>query len=133
MSRQNSQVRFPDDLPVFMPVMGLGQITAPQPMIKIEEGVGAFAGTGLLVGGLILKGAPGIIMAVFGGLVVAISGFSVLSRLSTAPAAAAAAAKAAPPPPPPPAKPTTAQRVEQYAQAYAPAAEKLLTSLTKLF
>ncbi|MGH7394649.1 MAG: hypothetical protein ACREJF_03495, partial [Candidatus Methylomirabilales bacterium] len=91
-------------------INGLGQL-APAKPFPIVETVGGVTGTGLLVGGLLVKKTAGTVMGVVGGVVLAGSVVMLVIKLAGgtigAPGAPGAPLPTAyPPPPPPPPKPT---------------------------
>lgn len=142
MSLINSQVRFgrpllADPLPFQDPsyrrmgrVENLGLAAPAGPAVKIEEVGGLLGGTGLLIGSGFVKSPAAVIMAILGALGVAISGFSILSRMMSAPATVPAGG-AMPPAPPP--KPGTIQTAQSMVQTYAPVVQALVPAIKNLF
>jgi hypothetical protein len=142
MSLINSQVRFgrpllADPLPFQDPryrrmgrVENLGVVAPAGPPVKIEEVGGLLGGTGLLIGSGFVKAPAAIIMAILGALGVAISGYSILSRMMSAPSTAVPTGTM---PPAPPAKPGTVQTATSMVQTYAPVVQALVPAIKNLF
>lgn len=115
----------------------LGQIEKPFPVL---ETVGGITGTGLVIGGVVVKGTPGTVMGILGGIALAGSLVAIIAKMASGTPAAATAPgapapyPAAPPPPPPPKPPSppSYMKYADYATAFAPVINQLFTGL-KLF
>lgn len=117
-----------------MRIHGLGQLQ-PSPF-PVGETVGAVASTGILIGGLIVKKTPGMVMAVVGGVGLLTSGALLVIRLASRPSTGVpglpAPTAAPPPPPPPPPKPpseSSYSKYAEYAKAFAPLANQLFSAI----
>jgi hypothetical protein len=113
----------------------LGVLEPAAPAVRIEEVGGLLGGTGLLIGSSFVEGKGSIIMAILGGLGIVVAGYSVLSRMMSAPAPAAGTGlMPAGSAPPPPVKPTSPiQNAASMVQAFAPVIQQALPMLKNLF
>lgn len=111
-------------------IHGLGIVT-PMPFPVVET-VGALAGTGLLVGGLVVQKTPGTVMAILGGVTLLGSGVSLLLKMTGVaggPPGVPMAPPPAPPPPPAAPKPPAYAQYMNYAQAALPVVNQLFSKL----
>lgn len=124
---------------------GLGQVPGmdqpPSMSVSAYEAGGFAVGTGLVIGGIFVKGPGGTIMSVFGGMVAGVSLISVLLGLLTSQLSAAQKATqdaqriqqqqsfAPPPPPAPPPRMSRSQTAAAYGAAIGPAALSILSKL----
>ena len=130
---------------------GLGQVpgmsgTPTAPINPLE--IGGFAiGTGLIIGGVLVKGPGGTVMLVSGGVAAGFSVLSIMFRMLSKSMSSAFEAQAAqnelvssaggqravvPPPPAPPPRMTRTQTVAAYSAAIAPAAAAIFQGLANV-
>lgn len=111
-------------------IHNLGMVNPAFPVI---ETVGGIAGTGLVIGGVVVKGTPGTIMGILGGITLAGSLVAIVVKMTSGAAAPGVPTPTAapPPPPPPPPKPSTSSysKYAEYAQAFAPAINQLFSAI----
>jgi hypothetical protein len=122
-------------------IHGLGAITPPDLLNPLEI-MGLGVGGVMVVAGIVVEGVIGTALAVLGGGSILFAGGSAMLRnisfaaqsaaAAAAPGAAAAAAAPAFGPPPPPPKPTSSQRLTAAANAYGPAAIKLIEGIVNI-
>lgn len=110
-------------------IYNLGQTGSGFPALEAAGGV---AGTGLIVGGIVLKGTPGTVMGILGGITLAGSIASLVVKLASSSAPSPPAAPPPPPPPPPPKPESYASKYTKYAE-YAKAALPVVSQIFSLF
>lgn len=103
----------------------LGVFTMPQPTIKTEEALPLVGGGGLLTAGLLMKGKPGTILTILGGVTAAIGGGMWLYRMMFG-QPTTVVAPIAPPKAPTAPKPTGYQAI---VQQLAPVAAPLIKNI----